>query len=132
MLTCLENVLEIQVPRDPRCVLLHCSDKLDGNRYRRALLWLGLVVAKRDIARAWKAINSPSVEVWRQGLDHCMSLERPVYIARRCPNKFYKIWTTWADYRNIRLDPFPPQRWREELLYGDCASTVPRGDGAGE
>ena len=99
----MEGVLEVSIPRDPRCVLLHCTDELDGNRYKRALLWLGLVVAKRDIVRAWKATKGPSLEMWKQGLDQCMALERPVYIARGCPTKFYKIWSGWADHRDIQL-----------------------------
>ena len=90
---------------------------------------MGLVVANRDISRAWKATDRPSVETWRQGLDHCMALERTVYVARGCPNKFYKIWSGCATYRDIQLAPCPPRWWSEEVTHGDPFNAVLVGGG---
>ena len=76
VLTCLEEVLEIQIPRTPKCIPLHSLDDLDGNRYKHILLWLCFSVAKRDIAQMWKAEGKPALAKWENGMDHCMALEK--------------------------------------------------------
>ena len=49
-----------------------------------ALLWLVLIVAKRDVARWWKDANPPSVAEWRKGFDLCMIFDKSIYVARGC------------------------------------------------
>ena len=75
VLDCLEEVLDIKIPRTPYCVILHISNDLDGNRYKRTLLWLGLVLAKRDIAQMWKSEAKPDLVKWKKGMDHCMAID---------------------------------------------------------
>lgn len=112
VLTCLSEVLGWDLPCSPRLVLLHILEGIGGNVYKRHLMLLGFTLAKRDIARAWKAERAPSVSAWKNGLDFCMGLEIPVFKARGCSRKHYKIWRRWADYRGLVLEP--PQDWCAE------------------
>lgn len=105
VLSCLSEVLGWELPTSPRFALLHVMEGVGGNIYKRHLLWLGLVLAKRDIALVWKASQAPPLSKWKAGLDFCMGLEKPIFEARGCPNKHYKIWQRWAEYRGIWLDP---------------------------
>lgn len=59
VLACLAEVLGWELPCDPKLVLLHVLEGVGGNIYKRHLLLLGLTLAKRDIARHWKASVPP-------------------------------------------------------------------------
>lgn len=114
VLTCLSGVLGWDLPCSPRLILLHIMEGIGGNVYKRHLMLLGFTLAKRDIARAWKAERAPSVSAWKNGLDFCMGLELPIFQARGCPRKHYKIWRRWADYRGLVLEP--PRDWCAEEM----------------
>lgn len=114
VLTCLSEVLGWDLPHSPRLVLLHIMEGIGGNIYKSHLMLLGFTLAKRDIARVWKAKRAPSVSAWKNGLDFCMGLEVPVFKARGSPRKHYKIWRRWADYRGLVLES-PPDQCAEGL-----------------
>lgn len=105
VLACLADVLGWEIPCDPKLALLHVMEGIGGNIYKRHFLLLGLTLAKRDIARHWKAPASPPFTAWLSGLDFCMALERPIFKARGCPRKHGRIWRRWADYRGLPLEP---------------------------
>lgn len=45
------EVLGWELPTSPKLALLHVANEIRGNKYKRNLLFLGLTIAKRDIAR---------------------------------------------------------------------------------
>lgn len=102
---CLSEVLSWDLARSPKLALLHIMEGVGGNVHKRHLLLLGLTLAKRGIARAWKAQRAPPISAWKNGLDFCMGLEKPIFIARGCPRKHFSIWKRWADYRGLPLEP---------------------------
>lgn len=102
---CLSEVLGWELPCTPQLALLHVMVEVGGNIYKRHLLLLGLTLAKRDIARRWRAPLAPLLVQWKAGMDFCMGLELPIFQARGCPRKHHKIWKRWADYRGIWLEP---------------------------
>lgn len=102
---CLSEVLGWELPYTPQLALLHVMVEVGGNIYKRHLLQLGLALAKRDIAREWRAPLAPSLVKWKAGMDFCMGLEQPIFQARGCPRKHYKIWRRWADYRGLWIEP---------------------------
>lgn len=99
------EVLGWELPYDPKFALLHVMTDIGGNIYKRHLLLLGLVLAKRDIARHWKAPMPPPLTAWKNGLNFNMGLELPIFKARWCPRKHKKIWQRWADCRGLELEP---------------------------
>ena len=80
------------MPRDSRLVIL--IENSDNDRCKRALLWLGLV-----------GCEAASLEGWKKGMDNCLSLERPIYMARLCLQMNDKIWNVWGHYRGIQVTP---------------------------
>ena len=60
---------------------------------------LGLMIAKRNIARAWGAALPPNIQDWQRDLDWCMSTERVIYEGRGCLRKWSKIWGKWNTFR---------------------------------
>lgn len=99
------EVLGWELTRSPKLALLHVMEGIGGHIYKRHLLLLGLTLAKRDIAQAWKAPRAPPITKWKSGLDFCMGLERPIFIARGCPQKHYKSWKRWVDSQGLPLEP---------------------------
>ena len=85
----------------PKLAILHIEEDMDHNRYRGALIHLGLVLAQREIALHWKDPAAPHMGAWKKAMDLCMTREVAVYCARGCPHKHAKIWHVWAEYRGI-------------------------------
>ena len=99
----LSEVLDAVVPRDPAYVLLGIPNDVDLPRHQLIFCNLGLVVAKRDIARRWGAQECPTLDEWRVGMDMYMAAERTTYRARGCPRKFKKIWGSWLQHQGMDL-----------------------------
>lgn len=63
---------------------------------------LGLVVAKRDVARRWGVTENPTVQEWTKGTDLYMAAERrTTYQSRGCPKQILQNMgsvemTLWA------------------------------------
>lgn len=89
---------------DPKCVLLGIHTDVDIPRYQLLLSNLGLVVAKRDIARYWGRPELPTLKEWQTGMDMYMGAEKTVYKARGCPRKFRKVWQPWLSYYNLEVE----------------------------
>lgn len=113
--SCSEQVLAWHIPADPRLLLLHATEDIGGNRYKRHLLFLGITLAKRDIAQHWKATSPPSVGTWKKAMDRCLSAEIAVFQARGCPQKHKKIWARWATYCGIDLSLLGPTVSRDPI-----------------
>lgn len=100
----INNILEIQLEMEPKYLLLGISTEVDIPQQKLLLANLGLVVAKRDIARYWGVPQIPTLHEWRKCLDLYMVAERVTYKARGCPQKFKKIWAPWMKYYGLELD----------------------------
>lgn len=79
VLSCLGEVLTWDVPFVPKLLLLHSTEGIGGNCYKRHLLFLGLTLARRDIARYWKASVPLSLGSWKRGKGYCLGLETKQY-----------------------------------------------------
>ena len=97
----LNTVLEFTVPMEPAYILLGIPNDVDLPRHKLTFCNLGLMVAKRDIARRWGAKECPTLEEWRVGMDMYMAAEKTTYRARGCPQKFPKIWGSWLQHQGI-------------------------------
>lgn len=84
----LNNILEAQLELEDRYILLGIPTDVDLPRHKLTLANLGLVVAKRDIARYWGVHQLPTLKEWRACLDLYMIAEKITYKARGCPRKF--------------------------------------------
>ena len=62
----LNLILDISIPMDPPYILLGIANDVDAPRPKLLFSNLGLIVAKRDIARLWGAGESPSLEEWKR------------------------------------------------------------------
>ena len=94
-------VLEATVPMEPSYVLLGIPNDVDLPRHQLLFCNLGLVVAKRDVARHWGAAETPTLAEWRAGMDMYMAAEKITCKARGCPRKFSRIWGCWMQYYGI-------------------------------
>lgn len=94
-MTELSNILGWTVPLSPLPLLLGVMESLDGSRTDKLFLGVATMVAKRDIAVAWKDPASPPITKWRKEVDWCAMQEKPVYEARGCPAKYGRIWDKW-------------------------------------
>ena len=97
----LNAVLDFRIPLEPAYVLLGIPNDVDLPRHRLIFCNLGLMIAKRDIARHWGAKECPTLSEWRTGMDMYMAAERTTYGARGCPWKFLKIWGSWIQHHSI-------------------------------
>ena len=97
----LSRVLEVLIPKDPWFLLLGIPNDIDIPRCKLLFCSLGLVVAKRDIAKHSGAPETPTLEVWKIGMDMYMAAERVTYKARGCPLKIFRIWGNWMQYYGL-------------------------------
>mgnify|MGYP002804626708 CR=1 FL=1 len=87
---------------DPIYAVLGIPNDVDAPRHKLLLGNLGMIVAKRDIAKLWGATECPTIEEWKRGMDMYMAAEKVTYRSRGCPRKFLKIWGCWI--RHYALD----------------------------
>lgn len=100
----LNRILGANIEMDVKFLLLGIPTDIDLPRYGLLLANLGLVVAKRDIAKYWGAQRIPTLTEWKSSMDLYMAAEKVVYRARGCPRKFRKIWSPWLKYYKLDLD----------------------------
>ena len=82
-------------------MILGIANDIDLPHNKLVFCNLGLIVAKRDIARRWGVAEPPSLENWRLGMDMYMASERVIFKSRRCPRKFFKIWGDWLRFYDL-------------------------------
>lgn len=98
-------VLGAQLTLEARRCILNVWEPTDLNSKQIIWVTLALMVAKRNIAQKWGAIQPPTVSAWKKDMDWCMFREKIVYIARRCPRKWNQILTEWNVYRGDICTP---------------------------
>lgn len=103
----LSTIVETPLPLDPKLVLLGIAIDVDLGRPLLIFILLALVVAKRDVARAWGNATPPKLVEWQRGMDLYMAAERVTYKARGCPKTFRRIWGNWRRHHGLDggLDP---------------------------
>ena len=89
------------IPMDPQYVVLGIPNDLDIQRYKFLFSNLGLVVAKRDIARLSGSKGCPTLEEWRRGMGLYMAAEKVTYKSQGCLRKFTNVWEYWIDYYDL-------------------------------
>lgn len=105
----MSEVLTVAIrPKAKRC-LLNVWEPTDLNTKHTTWATLGFMIAKRNIAQLWGAMQAPKIATWKENMDWCMFREKTVYVAQGCPKKWSMIWNSWNEYRgSICNPPFSP------------------------
>ena len=73
-------IIQKKVPASPEvCILGLIPEALSFRTHERKLVNLCLLHAKRVIARQWKSVCCPSVNLWVNELSSCIATERLTY-----------------------------------------------------
>lgn len=88
----LSDILGSGVPIYPVVCLFGILDDETWPHNRRILLREILFFARETIALRWMDGRSPHLNIWRNLVNKAMLYERLVYVHRRCPSKFAKVW----------------------------------------
>lgn len=67
--------------------LLNVLEPTDLKGREKTWVALGMIVAKRNTARLWKAHEAPTLIASKRDMDWCMVMERTIYESRGCPKK---------------------------------------------
>ena len=104
VIQCLNEVVKYEEPKSVKLCILNIWDATDQNRMQKIWYALGLMIAKRNIAKNWGAEVMPSLYEWKKDLDWCMITEKVIYEGRGCFKKWAKIWGEWNKYRGEVID----------------------------
>lgn len=94
----IKDVVGVTLRMEAKHCLLNVWEPTDLNSKQTIWVTLALMVAKRNIAQAWGALQAPELSAWRKDMDWCMFREKSVYTARGCPRKWSQIWSEWNCY----------------------------------
>lgn len=92
----LSQLIGKAIPPDPRLCILNVYPKnFVPAVIIRVFLELGLLEAKRCIARCWKEQEMCGLSQWLNGLTSTLTLEKITYTSRNKLCKFWDIWSTF-------------------------------------
>ncbi|XP_071967750.1 uncharacterized protein [Engystomops pustulosus] len=91
----IRKVLSVDLEPDPRACLLGLieSDTMEGATLLCAQKMLYL--ARKAIAARWIQALAPTAQEFINKVNNIIRLEWGVYLKRKCPKKFDKIWGRW-------------------------------------
>lgn len=99
----LSDILETEIPFNPVVCLFGILDEEVWPHHTRIMLRETLFFAQKTIALRWMDRRPPRLHIWKNLINKAMLYEKLVYIHRRCPTKFDKVWDPW------RLSPLTLQ-----------------------
>lgn len=96
---CIEEILEIKLHLEPKMFLLgiypaNCNIR----KKHRLFLDIGLLLAKRVIAIAWKEVDRPRIGRWLSELTTTLPLEKITYAIRGKQPIFDNIWGPFNNF----------------------------------
>lgn len=54
-------------------------------------------MATELIARMWLQASPPTVREWTLAVKLSLACKKVIYVHRKCPAKYHKIWEWWLD-----------------------------------
>ena len=79
-----------------RCLLGDLEEEEISNSQKNLLRVL-FCYAKKAVALKWKNLSPPSLQEWVVLVNRAVPMYKLTYIARECPNFFYKVWARWVE-----------------------------------
>lgn len=102
-------IIHKKIPACPEICILGLRPKtlaLKTHEYK--LINLCLLHAKRLIARHWKSVHCPSLNMWINELSSCLAMERLTYIIKQKSHIFHDIWNSFIIFLESRPDLLNP------------------------
>lgn len=57
-----------------------------------------LLQAKHSIAKSWRSVNKPSLQVWLAGLSNSLALEKLTFVSKGKYSTFDRIWSRFLSF----------------------------------
>lgn len=96
----LNRVTGLSLDRDPLVFLLGITDNL-ATKHTKLFKFYVAYYARKMILSRWKLPDIPQLSTWRALINTVLTLYKPTYMGRNCPQKFDKIWATWVQARHL-------------------------------
>lgn len=101
----LTAILHREVPLEPLVCLFGLLDEEVWQPHVRIMLRETLFFARKTIALKWMDRGSPRLHTWNNLVNKAVLCEKLVYLHRRCPAKFDKVWLPWCDSSSTSYSP---------------------------
>lgn len=92
----LSAIVPVSIGVCPKICILGVLEEERWTHHQRVFLGEALFLARKAIALRWMAERTPTVGQWKTLMNHAMAMEKVVYIHRKCPQKFQKVWGEWC------------------------------------
>lgn len=101
----ISKIMDKEIPLLPEiCILGVIPKTMALGSHENKLLNLCLIHTKRLIARHWKSVHCPSLDLWFAELSSCIAVERLTYTIKRKSHIFHKIWDSFLKFLESRPD----------------------------
>lgn len=87
----------------PLVFLLAITDSLATTKHIKLFVFYAAYYSRKVILSKWKLPDPPMPSAWKALMNPVLPLYKITYLGHNCPQKFNKIWSSWAEARHITI-----------------------------